>query len=218
MQNNPEAVAHITDAAFADPHRQCPSIFDLKGLKEEFTERPPRSRPLLDVLLCAFPTPCCLIRRTAIERAGYSNTSLRILGDPDLLARVALEGPFMVNCNVGTIVRRSPGGALQLSDLYDSARPENCRNWSLTFRPRPSNSGERIRKSSRRARSTKMEFDQPSMQVVGCAIERHIRCRKSKRQGRALHLSITLCFSWRIRGGLSTFGPLRLALATCPAG
>ena len=133
VQKNPEAVAHIMDAAFTDPLRQCPSIFDLKCLKEEFTERPLRSRPLLDVLLCAFPTPCCLIRRTVIERAGYSNTSFRILEDLDLLARVALEGPFMVNCHVGATVRRRPGGALQLSDLYNSSKLENFRNWVVTL-------------------------------------------------------------------------------------
>jgi glycosyltransferase involved in cell wall biosynthesis len=131
LEENPGAVAHIADAFVNDPANPLPSMFQLWGLRSEFTSVKFRERPLLDVLRAWFMVSCCVIRREAIEAAGYFDTSIRIFEDFDLLTRVALEGPFVVNCYPGTHMRRRSGS--NLSELYDTSRLGSLQNLVHTY-------------------------------------------------------------------------------------
>lgn len=126
LEENPGAVTYIVDAFISDATNPLPSMFQLWGLRSEFTRVKFRERPLPDVLRAWFMVSCCVIRREAIEAAGYFNTSLRIFEDFDLLTRVALEGPFVVNCYPGTHMRRKSGP--NLTELYETSRLEALQN------------------------------------------------------------------------------------------
>ena len=62
-----------------------------------------------------------MIRRQVIETAGYFNEKLAIYEDYDLLTRIALEGPFVVNCYVGVCVQRRQR-RMHISELYQNSK------------------------------------------------------------------------------------------------
>ena len=116
----PGIVAHMVDAAI-----ECfpnSSLFEIRGLRSEFKKNPFRKRPLCDVLEAPFFTPCWMVLRETIIDAGMFNSVLKIFEDFNLLTRVALEGPFCVNCYVGAVVRRKISSAYPLSNLYQKSR------------------------------------------------------------------------------------------------
>jgi glycosyltransferase involved in cell wall biosynthesis len=133
LRKSPRAVAHMVDVTFSRGSVRCPSLFELRGLRPEFTRQPFRDRPLLDVLLAQFFTSSWLVQRRVIEAVGYFDPSVRIFEDIDLLTRVALEGPFILNCHLGANIRRRPGGGSALSELYEYARLESLQNLVHTY-------------------------------------------------------------------------------------
>lgn len=130
---HPEAIAHMVDCSLAGENGIRQSIFELRGLRQDFEHQPLRMRPLRDVLASAFFPSSWLVRRAAIERAGYFDASMRLCEDTDLLSRVALQGPFCVNGFVGTRLLRHEGSGA-LSDLYRQSRLEYFGNILKTHR------------------------------------------------------------------------------------
>jgi GT2 family glycosyltransferase len=106
--------------------------FDIHALREEFTHHSLRERPLCDVLRSAFFPSTWLIRKDVIEAAGYFDPSMRICEDTDVLSRVALQGPFIVNCFAGTRLLRHAGSS-GLSNLYEKSRLEYFNNILRTY-------------------------------------------------------------------------------------
>lgn len=117
LKAKPEAVVHIVDTIFVISDQDKRSLFEMRGMHTEFMQRPIRERPLIDVLRIGFPSPTWVVQRKTIETAGYFDTALRISEDTDLLARVAMEGPFLINCYPGCKVRRLADSS-SLTDLY----------------------------------------------------------------------------------------------------
>lgn len=129
------AVAHMVDTSFhgAEEEGVSDSLFVLRGLKEDFESRPIRLRPLSDVLKTPFFTSGWMVRRHTVESAGLFNHELRVFEDLDLLTRIALEGPFVVNSYVGIIVRRKIEAGPALSDLYQKNRIQSLQNLVHTY-------------------------------------------------------------------------------------
>jgi len=113
----PSAVAHMVDTIFIVSDQENISLFQLREMQEEYKKHPIRVRPLCDVLLTGFFPTTWILKRKAIESAGYFDTALRISEDTDLLSRVAMEGPFVINCYPGGKVRRIAGTS-GLTDLH----------------------------------------------------------------------------------------------------
>jgi glycosyltransferase involved in cell wall biosynthesis len=130
----PNAIAHMVDAIIGDQQQFQDTLFDLRGTRTKYAREPLRQHPLIDVLETQFFTSCWLLNRDAIKAAGYFDTSKRIFEDIDLLSRVALQGAFVVNCFVGTLMRRKPGESGALSDLYQTSRQESLKNLAATFK------------------------------------------------------------------------------------
>jgi glycosyltransferase involved in cell wall biosynthesis len=128
VNENPTVIAHIVDAVISDQAQAHETLFSLRGVLGTYAQMPFRQRPLLDVLQTQFFTPCWLLKKTAIQSAGYFNTALHIFEDIDLLTRIALQGPLFVNTYVGTNVLRKSEGADSLSDLYQRSRQESLGN------------------------------------------------------------------------------------------
>lgn len=125
----PQVVAHLVDADLQKDPDHYISLFELRGVSEEYKVSPFRKRPLLDVLKVNFCTPCWFVKKGAIEAAGYFNSDLKVSEDTDLLARIALEGPFMVNPYVGTKIRWLPNNNNDgLSLMYKRDRVKELRN------------------------------------------------------------------------------------------
>jgi glycosyltransferase involved in cell wall biosynthesis len=133
LLKNRGVVAHVMDVILNYVPGQFLSLFDRLDLKDEFTRRPLRERPLLDVLRASFYTPTWLVLRKAIEKAGFFDESFRAFEDVDLLARVALTGPFIVSPYAGARIRRRPGGATALLDLFSTAKLECLRNRATAY-------------------------------------------------------------------------------------
>jgi len=129
LNAHPFAKAHMVDAIIDDQQHFQSSLFSIMGKWESYERELVRERPLIDVLETQFFTSCWLLNRETIKSAGAFNASMRIFEDIDLLTRVALEGPFLVNCYVGTNMRRKLGGSVPpLSDLYQTSRQESLKN------------------------------------------------------------------------------------------
>lgn len=128
LNANPGAIAHMVDVLISDQKEFNNTLLELRGMKAEFSHTPYREHPLCDVLTCSFFPSSWVVSRKAIEAAGYFNPSMRINEDTDLLSRVALEGAFLVNCYVGTNLRRKPGGSGALSDLHQTSLQESLKN------------------------------------------------------------------------------------------
>lgn len=133
LRSNRTAVAHAVDALIGNPLARSISVFDLRGVREEFKERPFRQRPLWDVLKTQFPTQCCMVRKDVIEKIGYFDTAMNVYEDSDFMARLALEGPFVVNCYQGVNIRRIAGGPSPLSDLHKTERVQALQNLVCTY-------------------------------------------------------------------------------------
>lgn len=132
LQAKPGAVAHMVDAdIFVSDHEHV-SHFELRGMHDDFLRNPVRERPLCDVLKTHFNTPTWMLHRKAVESAGYFDTRLRIFEDIDFLTRVAMEGPFVINCYSGTNVRRL-SGSYPLSDLYKEQKLQFLANVLHTY-------------------------------------------------------------------------------------
>jgi glycosyltransferase involved in cell wall biosynthesis len=110
LESRPEICLQTTDCRFYGKDGQVRSFFDMNGVAAILADR--------DYLLPSDPFSFVLrhspwqlgstvMRRDAINRAGWFDESLRISEDLDLLARVALQGPFgIVRENLVNIHRR----------------------------------------------------------------------------------------------------------------
>ncbi|MGQ9690926.1 MAG: glycosyltransferase family 2 protein [Thermoproteota archaeon] len=122
LEAHPEVVAHEVDAIIELSSGGNINLFKLRGLSEEFKKHPLRERPLIDVLIVQMFTPCCLVRKEILDKVGYFDEDLSIHEDWNLLARVALEGPFFFNTYIGARIRRVPGNVKPLSYLIQWRR------------------------------------------------------------------------------------------------
>jgi len=131
---NPTAIVHIFDVEFSsESGSQGVSLFELRGLSAEYSKRPFRERPLRDVLTVSFFTQSCIIRRDIFEVSGIFNPEFKIHEDFDLLTRVALCGPFYINCYRGVKVRRLQGVVQPLSDMHETAAIQSYQNLIHTY-------------------------------------------------------------------------------------
>lgn len=115
LHRYPEAIAHMVDAEIIGYGTRRITLFDIRGLKEEFRMRPLRKRPLLDVLQTPFFTPSWCLKKSIVKGLGGFREEMIIFEDWDLLTRVALEGVFLVSTFVGVIIRRTERNDLPLS-------------------------------------------------------------------------------------------------------
>jgi len=132
LQASPDAVAHMVDARIVVSNNEHISLFELRGLHEDFLRQPFRERPLCDVLKAQYFTPTWMLHRKMIESVGYFDPALNIYEDYDLLTRVAMEGPFIMNCYIGTNVRRLCGDKA-LSDIHREDRLQSLHNLLHTY-------------------------------------------------------------------------------------
>ena len=114
----PRAVGHAVDVAIQGLPGQDITVFKLRGLCEEFRQRPMRERALLEVLNAAFFTQATLLRAATVKQAGGFVVGMRIHEDLHFLSRIALEGPLVVSGYTGVDLRRVPSGAPSLSSLH----------------------------------------------------------------------------------------------------
>lgn len=117
---HPGLLAHLVDCVVDDVAGGKRSIFEIRGMAAEFASAPLLRRPIRAVLACCFFPSGWLVRRAAIEDAGFFDEGLEVYEDVDLLGRIALRGPFLVSCVQGaTLKRRS--GSIGLSDMFHTA-------------------------------------------------------------------------------------------------
>jgi glycosyltransferase involved in cell wall biosynthesis len=115
LRRYPEAIAHMVDAEIIGYGTQRITLFDIRGLKEQFRMRPLRKRPLLDVLQTQFFTSSWCLKTSIVKGLGGFREEMRIFEDWDLLTRVAFEGVFVVSTYVGVVMRRPESGTMALS-------------------------------------------------------------------------------------------------------
>lgn len=116
LQQYPEAVGHFVDCLIQRPGFFNKTVFEVRGRLHDFHAEPYRTRPLRDVLMSLFFPSAWLVKREALLQAGGFDTKLRVCEDTDLLAHIALMGPFVVSCTQGVILERQ-GDNEGLSDL-----------------------------------------------------------------------------------------------------
>mgnify|MGYP005832491149 CR=1 FL=1 len=133
LEEHPEVVAHIVDAIIEDSSIGAIRLFDLRGLTDEFTKCPLRRRPLLDELKAKFFPQGSIIRKTTLDKVKGFDENLYIHEDLNLLARIALEGPFYVNTFIGVKVLRRSGGAKPLSDIHHEKRLYSLKSTIKTY-------------------------------------------------------------------------------------
>ena len=97
IEEFPEAVAHVTNAVTLLPGGGRSSLFVETGLSDRFKAKPylALERPLR--VIVKHPPwflPSSIIRRDILLKAGLLDEELSIAEDLDLIARVALRGPF----------------------------------------------------------------------------------------------------------------------------
>jgi glycosyltransferase involved in cell wall biosynthesis len=134
LRLRPDAIVHMVNCMIIDSEGQSLRQFELRGVSDDFSRKPFRERPLMDVLTADFFPSSCMARRDILEKAGCFDTTLSIHEDRDLLTRVALLGPFLVNCHCAVKMRRLEGIAQPLSDLHYTARVKSFQNLAHIYR------------------------------------------------------------------------------------
>lgn len=121
---HPDIVCHAmnTHISTSSGHQ---NLFALRGREDGFRERPFRERPLGDVLAWCFFTQSVVIRKDVCFKAGLFPEGMRINEDSYFMARVALEGAFMVSVEPGSEIRRNEDAEGGLSDLHRDAPLES---------------------------------------------------------------------------------------------
>jgi glycosyltransferase involved in cell wall biosynthesis len=132
LRVHPRVVAHMVDANIVISDHEYVSLFELRGMRSDFERCPLRERPLLDVLKTQFFTSTWMLHRRVIQAVGHFNPAIKIFEDIDLLTRIAMEGPFIVNCYRGVNMRRI-GNTHALSDLYQKERLQALQNLLHTY-------------------------------------------------------------------------------------
>lgn len=124
----PEAVGHAVDVALCGTAGREMSLWDGRGMAEEFEKSPLRTRALDDVLQVAFYTQAVLLKREVVARVGGFKEGMQIHEDIDFLARVALAGAFVVNPYLGVKLRRVASEASSLSSIHQTRPVESHGN------------------------------------------------------------------------------------------
>lgn len=125
---HPGAVGHAVDVALCGVGGRVVSLWEGRGIGEEFEKSPVRARPLEDVLGVAFYTQAVLLKREVVERVGGFKVGMQIHEDVEFLARVALIGAFVVNRYLGVKVRRMESEASSLSSIHQTRPIESHGN------------------------------------------------------------------------------------------
>jgi glycosyltransferase involved in cell wall biosynthesis len=133
LSQYPDAVGHVVDVAIHGAEGEEFSLFELRGLSQEYRQRPLRERPLLEVLNAAFFTQATLLRTDVVRRVGGFTPGMRIHEDIQFLSRVALEGTMMVSTYVGVDLRRVASEAASLSSIHHSSPIESHTNRCILF-------------------------------------------------------------------------------------
>ena len=111
----PDVIGVMVDARVTGYGEEA-SMFTVRGMRENFSRRPLRERPLLDVLSVQFFTSTWMLKREVIRACGMFRVGFHIYEDMELLSRVALRGAFAVDTYGGVKMRRVPEEAEALSD------------------------------------------------------------------------------------------------------
>jgi len=131
----PNAVAHMVDISiFEGPEMLCSSLFELRRSFQDFSSHPFRIHPLVDVMKIQFFTSSWIVKRDVFDVVGCFNPSLNVFEDFDLLSRIALEGPFVINCYMGALIKRQRNDIHPLSDLYRTRKIESIGNLIHTYK------------------------------------------------------------------------------------
>ena len=128
LERHPEAVGHAVDVALCGVGGRQLSLWEGRGIGEEFEKSPVRARPLEDVLGVAFYTQAVLLKREVVERVGGFKVGMQIHEDVEFLARVALTGAFVVNRYLGVKLRRVESEASSLSSIHQTRPVESHGN------------------------------------------------------------------------------------------
>lgn len=129
----PDAVGHAVDVAIHEADGQELSLFELRGLSQEYRQKPLRERPLLEVLNASFFTQATLLRTDVVRRVGGFTPGMRIHEDIQFLSRVALEGAMLVSTYVGVDLRRVASEAASLSSIHHLRPIESHTNRCTLF-------------------------------------------------------------------------------------
>lgn len=121
---HPDIVCHAMNTTIATSSGNQ-NLYALRGMEDGFRKRPFRERPLGDVLAWCFFTQSVVIRKDACLKAGLFPERMRINEDSYFMARVALEGAFMVSAEPGSEIRRNEDAQGGLSDLHREAPLES---------------------------------------------------------------------------------------------
>ena len=124
LVNHPDIVCHAMNTVIATSSENQ-NLYALRGKENEFREQPFRERPLSDVLAWCFFTQSIVIRKDICFKAGLFPEEMRINEDSYFMARVALEGAFMVSVETGSEIRRNDDTQGGLSDLHRDAPLES---------------------------------------------------------------------------------------------
>jgi len=121
LSKYPQAIAHAVDAKIQGYGEYDTTLFTLRGCVLEFRDKALRERPLLEVLNVQFFTPTLVVSRRVLLLEGGFKEAYKIYEDLELVSRVAIKGPFVVNTYVGVIVRRvgTPEASLSHQHVRD---------------------------------------------------------------------------------------------------
>ena len=133
LDRHPEAVGHAVDVALCGVGGRQLSLWEGRGIGEEFERSPVRARPLEDVLRVAFYTQAVLLKRDVVERVGGFKLGMQIHEDIEFLARIALAGSFVVNRYLGVKLRRVESEASSLSSIHQTRPVESHGNRCLLY-------------------------------------------------------------------------------------
>lgn len=97
VSENPEIVAHVTNAKILLPDNESVDLFTLRGCPRYGVDNPLIEKPLIDVVRYQFFTPSLLARRQILSNMGGFDVSMSIYEDGDMMRRLALEGPWGVS-------------------------------------------------------------------------------------------------------------------------
>ncbi|MBN2137845.1 MAG: glycosyltransferase family 2 protein [Sedimentisphaerales bacterium] len=108
VSNNPEIVAHVTNATVVLGDDDTVDLFTIRGRPGYCLEGRIIERPFLDVLKFQFFTPTLMAsRRKAMDIGGFDE-KITIWEDGDFMRRLSLEGPWGVSNRSLVLVYRRP--------------------------------------------------------------------------------------------------------------
>jgi glycosyltransferase involved in cell wall biosynthesis len=118
VRTRPGLVAHVSNASIALRDRSV-ELFEVRGFPElGCGSSTVLERPLLMVMSNLFCTPTLLAKKSVLLDVGLFDPDITIFEDFDLLARIALKGPWGVCGQALVKVYRRDGDAANLSRQF----------------------------------------------------------------------------------------------------